>query len=149
MLAHLAATMLAVTVPTRASRVESTSDVQVRIDSEHREVVVTVEPIHIPEATLYSHHPSEEYLRFQWPVRGWVRGYRLDLLDSAGRTLPRETLHHAGVANLDRRQLPYPLVERLLAVGRETRPVMLPAPKHARSMSPLASRSRAPSSSSP
>jgi hypothetical protein len=127
MLAHLVVTMLAVTVSTPVSGLESTADVQVRIDSEHREVVVTVGRIHIPEATLYSHHPSEKRLRFQWPVRGWLRGYRLDLLDSAGRTLPREMLHHAGVANLDRRQLAYPLVERLIAVGRETQPVMLPA----------------------
>ena len=127
MLAHLVVMTLAVAVPSPASGVETTSDVQVRVDSEHREVVVTVGPIHIPEATPYSHHPSEKYLRFEWPVRGWVRGYRLDLLDSAGRSLPRETLHHAGVANLDRRQLPYPLAERLLAVGRETQPVMLPA----------------------
>ncbi|HKC11303.1 MAG TPA: hypothetical protein VKI41_04510, partial [Vicinamibacteria bacterium] len=127
MLVHLVVAMLAVPVPTPASGKESSSAVEVRIDAEHREVVVTAWPIHIPEATLYHHHPSETYLRFQWPVRGWVRGYRLDLLDSGGRTLPREMLHHAGVANLDRRQLPYPLVERLLAVGRETRPVMLPA----------------------
>ena len=127
MLAHLVVVMLAATVSTRASGVESASDMQVRVDSERREVVVTVGPMHIPEATLYSHHPSEKRLLFQWPVGGWVRGYRLDLLDSAGRTLPREMLHHAGVVNLDRRQLPYPIVERLLAVGRETAPVMLPA----------------------
>ncbi len=102
------------------------ADVQVRVDSERREVVVTVGRIHVPEATPYSHHPSESRLRFKWPVRGWVRGYRIDLLDANGRTLPREMLHHAGVANLDRRELAYPIVQRLFAVGRETRPVMLP-----------------------
>lgn len=126
MLARLAVTMLAVALSTPVSGVEATSDVQVRVDSERREVVLTVGPIRIPEATPYSHH-SESHLRFRWPVRGWARGYCFELFDAAGRALPRELLHHAGVANLERRQLPYPFVERLFAVGRETGPVMLPA----------------------
>ena len=88
--------------------------------------MVTVGPLHIPEATPYAHHHAEEAVGFDWPVGGWVRGYRLDLLDKDGRLLPREMLHRAGVVNLDRRQLPYPMAERLLAVGRETGPVTLP-----------------------
>lgn len=101
-------------------------DAQVHVDSSGRQVVVMVTGIQVPEATPYSHHPSESRLRFKWPVRGWVQGYRIDLLDATGRVLPREMLHHAGVANLDRRELAYPVVQRLFAVGRETRPVTLP-----------------------
>lgn len=104
------------------------SAVQVRVDSERGEIVVSVPGIHVPEATPYSHHPSESRFRFRWPAPGWVQGYRIDLLDSAGRVLPREMLHHAGVANLDRRELAYPIPQRMLAVGRETRPVRLPGP---------------------
>ena len=126
LLARLAAAALATVISVPASGDQADSDVRVRVDSARREVVVTVGPIEIPAATLYSHHPAEERMRFRWPVGGWIRGYRIDLLDSEGALLPREMLHHAGVANLDRRQLPYPLVERLVAVGRETRPVMLP-----------------------
>jgi hypothetical protein len=110
-----------------AFAVDHGSGVKVEVDSGRREVVLTVGPLHVPESTPYSHHPSETHLRFAWPVAGWMRGYRLDLFDSAGRPLSREMLHHAGVANPGRRQLPYPLVERLFGVGRETRPVMLPA----------------------
>ena len=105
---------------------EPVTAVKVRTDLERREIVVTVGPIEVPAATSYSHHPPEARMQFQWPTAGWLRGYRIDLLDAEGRTLPREMLHHAGVANLDRRQLAYPLVERLAAAGRETRPVMLP-----------------------
>jgi hypothetical protein len=65
-------------------------------------------------------------MQFQWPAAGWLRGYRIDLFDAEGRVLPRDMMHHAGVVNLERRQLAYPLVERLVAAGRETRPVMLP-----------------------
>ena len=102
------------------------SDVRAHFDPERGEVVVAVSRIHVPEATPYSHHPSESRLRFRWPVGGWVQGYRIDLLDSQGRILPRELLHHAGLANLDRRELAYPIPQRMFAVGRETRPVTLP-----------------------
>lgn len=102
------------------------SQVRVRVDSERGEIVLAVSGIHVPEATPYSHHPSESRFRFRWPAPGWVQGYRIDLLDSAGRILPREMLHHAGVANLDRRELAYPIPQRMFAVGRETRPVRLP-----------------------
>ena len=56
----------------------------------------------------------------------WVRGYRLDLTDSAGHPLDREMIHHTGVANFDRRQLLYPQIERLLGAGKETQRVTLP-----------------------
>jgi hypothetical protein len=105
---------------------EPVTAVRVRTDVARREIVVTVGPIEIPAATSYSHHPPEARLQFQWPAAGWLRGYRIDLLDAEGRLLPRDMIHHAGVVNLERRQLAYPLVERLVAAGRETRPVMLP-----------------------
>jgi hypothetical protein len=125
MLAHLVVAMLALAAsPSHA--VEPSPDVQVRVDAGRREVVVTVGGIQIPPATSYHHH-SETNRAFAWPVRGWARGYRLELLDAAGRPLPRDMLHHAGVIDLDRRQLAYPRLERLFAAGRETGPVMLPS----------------------
>lgn len=42
------------------------------------------------------------------------------------RTYPRSILHHLIIANLDRRQLVHPAMERLLAVGGETPDVILP-----------------------
>ncbi|MET0551410.1 MAG: hypothetical protein ABW221_00130, partial [Vicinamibacteria bacterium] len=101
-------------------------DVRTRVSADRREVVIETAPLHVPEAVSYSHHPSEERLEFAWPVDGWVHGYQIDLVDAAGRPLARTLLHHAGVANLGRRQLAYPTAERLFAVGRETRPVALP-----------------------
>jgi hypothetical protein len=106
--------------------VERTAPVRVATNPGTREVLVTVDAIEIPGATSYAHHSTEVKLQFTWPVDRWLRGYRIDLLDGQGRLLPRDLLHHAGIANLDRRQLAYPLVERLLAAGKETRPAMLP-----------------------
>ena len=122
---------LAVAALALAEQLDSTSAAspqpRIEIDSAQREIVVTVGPLAIPARTAYSHHTPEFRLQFAWPVEGWVRGYRIELIDSSGNVLPRELLHHAGVANLDRRQLAYQKVERLFAIGRETAPVLLPA----------------------
>lgn len=99
--------------------------VQVRVDK--REIVLSVGPIEIPAATPYNHHPAEAYHVVEWPASGWMRGYRVDLVDSTGAPLPRTLLHHAGMANLDRRQIAYPMAERVFAAAHETRPVSFPA----------------------
>jgi hypothetical protein len=97
-----------------------------RIDTAGQEITITVDRVVIPAARAYAHHAEEKYHVIAWPVTGWMTGYQVDLLDSAGTVLPRALLHHAGMANLDRRQLAYPIAERVLAAAHETGPVMLP-----------------------
>jgi hypothetical protein len=74
----------------------------------------------------YGQAHAQTNVGFVWPFRGWARGYRIDVVDAAGRVLPRKVLHHAGIVNLSRRQLAYPMAERLLAAAHETPSVMLP-----------------------
>ena len=99
---------------------------RIRVDSAQHAVVITVGPLHMPAATPYEHHTAAAPVRFVWPVSGRMGGFRVDLVDSAGRGLPREMLHHAGVTNLNRRELAYPVAGRMFAAGRETEPVVLP-----------------------
>src|SRR6266849_6556186 len=94
---------------------DSAPPVRVRIDSARSEALITIGPLRIPASTPYNHHFAPPPAPFTWPATGWVGGFRIELLDSAGRILPREMLHHAGVTNLDRRQLAYPIAERLFA----------------------------------
>lgn len=100
--------------------------VDVAVDAARHEATITIGPLRVPAATPYTHHFAQAPVEFSWPATGWVRGFRVELLDAAGRALPREMLHHVGVVNLDRRQLAYPTAERLFAAGRETAPVVLP-----------------------
>jgi hypothetical protein len=65
-------------------------------------------------------------LRFDWPVDGWARGFRISVVDREGREVPRRALHHLILVNFDRRQLLYPMLERLLGAGSETEDVSLP-----------------------
>ena len=97
-----------------------------RVDTSAHEITITATGVVIAPARAYSHHSDEKYHVIEWPVTGWMTGYQVDLLDSTGATLPRALLHHAGMANLDRRQLAYPIAERVLAAAHETRPVVLP-----------------------
>jgi len=91
-----------------------------------RAVVISIGPVDIPAHRPYDLPASTPPVHLTWPASGWARGYSIDLVDSAGRVLPRTLLHHAAVANLDRRQLLNPMAERLLAAGQETEEVSLP-----------------------
>jgi hypothetical protein len=124
MISHIAlfAALASLSAPAKPN---ADAPISVRVDSARSEIVVTVGPMEIPPSG-YAHHGADTYRYFEWPVSGWVRGYRVDIVDSTGALLSRSLLHHAGMANLDRRQLAYPLAERLFAAGPETTPAMLP-----------------------
>jgi hypothetical protein len=126
MLIPLLLTALAVE-PLEAGKASADSNVRIVVDSARQEVTISVGPISIPAMTVYGHHAKQEYVAIQWPVSGWLRGYRVDLVDSSGVLLSRDMIHHVGLANLERRQLAYTYAERLLASARETQPFVMPA----------------------
>jgi hypothetical protein len=66
-------------------------------------------------------------LRFTWPVTGFLRGVRLRIVDDAGKPLSRKLVHHINVVNFGRRQLFYPIPERIIAMGEETEDIRIPA----------------------
>jgi len=64
---------------------------------------------------------------FKWPVDGWLRGYKLEVIDKDGNELPRRLMHHLIVVNYDRRQLLYQAAERLFGTGTESEDASVPA----------------------
>ena len=64
--------------------------------------------------------------RFEWPLDTWVRGAQVGLVNGRGQPLPRDLLHHLTIENFDRRELVYPVAERLVSMGRETQDISLP-----------------------
>ncbi|MES2123767.1 MAG: hypothetical protein V4503_03670 [Gemmatimonadota bacterium] len=106
----------------------------VSVDSTRHQVVLTISGVEIAAPTAGAHHAEMHaaggefpLLRFRWPVNGWARGASLTLAGPDGKSLPREIVHHINVVNFDRRQLFYPIAERLLAMGQETESIRLPA----------------------
>ena len=101
----------------------------VRVDLDVRAHVVTY------TAGPFAVHPmpgghhgemKDHVLRIAWPMDGWVRGYAVDLVDSAGTPLDRAMMHHAGLANLQRRELLVPILQCFVAASKETAPVLAP-----------------------
>lgn len=118
---------------------DSVPRLTVALDSARHEVVLVAGPFHLarpadPASPAHEHghghhggHHRAVVLPFTWPTDQWCRGFAIELYDGAGRPVSRTLIHHLNVVNLERRQLVHPAFERLLAAGRETEDVRLPA----------------------
>ena len=104
----------------------------VQVDSARHEIRILAGPFRIAamaQETDDMMMMDTPVLRVAWPVNGWVRGYSVQLCDgdaASGTALAHGMVHHVGLANYSRRELLYPMVERLMAVGKETPRVSLP-----------------------
>jgi len=107
------------------------------VDEAAREVVVVAGPFDVP-ATMgmegHEHGGGHEHgdqmksplIPLTWPVAGGLQGFRLAAYTSEGRPLPREIMHHMIAVNFERRQLVYPIPERIFGFGTETPDIRLP-----------------------
>jgi hypothetical protein len=59
-------------------------------------------------------------------VDGWLHGFAVEVVDGAGRAVPRAAIHHVNVIVPTRRELFSDIMLRIAAVGAETAPVRLP-----------------------
>lgn len=103
----------------------------VQVDSAEHEVVLTAGPFDLPSMAGHDHGGHRDMMkevswRFEWPVEGTGRGFSLSLRDPAGKKVSQRVLHHLQIINSSRRQLLLPLREKIMAVGRETKNIMLP-----------------------
>ncbi|MEE8146920.1 MAG: hypothetical protein V3T24_04900, partial [Longimicrobiales bacterium] len=110
---------------------------EVTVDSVAQEVVIRGGPFHVPATAVQAedapmnHHSHDAgdrspIMKIEWPIEGWLRGFSLRLKERDGTALPSALVHHFVAVNFDRRQLVYPVMERLFAVGPETADVLLP-----------------------
>ena len=111
-----------------------TPPLTVRTDPARNEVTLTLGPMHLARMAAGEEHRGMHHgghglplARFDWPVSGWIRGFRIRITDADNRPLSRRLLHHLNLLHLERRQLVEPVYERTIAVGQETEDVVLPA----------------------
>jgi hypothetical protein len=108
--------------------------VSVTVDSSRHEVTLTTGPWSLPNMPPMEDHAmmegagghSSPVQHFEWPVDGWFRGFKYELVDAKGNVLDRRLMHHMIVVNFDRRQLLYPAVERIAGAGAETEDASVP-----------------------
>jgi hypothetical protein len=107
--------------------------VTVSIDSSRHELTITSGPFDLPNMPPMDHAMMDlgmshdtQLQRFQWPVDGWFRGFRVELIDGQGRSVPPHVMHHMIMVNFSRRQLLYSAAERLMGTGTETEAASVP-----------------------
>lgn len=105
--------------------------VTVTVDSSRHEVVITTGPWNLPNMPPMDHAMMDmgadaPLQLFAWPVDGWFRGFKYELVDEHGTVLDRRIMHHMIMVNFDRRQLLYDAVERLAGAGSETDDASVP-----------------------
>jgi hypothetical protein len=106
--------------------------VTVKVDSARHEVVITTGPWKLANMPPMDHMMMDmgsadaPVQRFQWPVDGWFRGFKYELVDDHGTVLDRRIMHHMIMVNFDRRQLLYAALERLAGAGSETDDASVP-----------------------
>lgn len=105
----------------------------VHVDSARHLVVITIGPFAVPPAPPVMSHMSMHMeggdslvKRVYWPMTTLLQGLRMEILDASGQPLPRRLIHHLNLVNFDRRQLVYPLAERMMGFGQETEDVSVP-----------------------
>jgi len=132
MLAPLVLSLLVPCLPAHQSAV-SPMPLSVRVDSARHELVLTTGSFDVPVMTqpldgVMDHGATHDtpVERFLWPVDGWLRGFRFEVIDKAGDPLPRELMHHVVILNFDRRQLLYAMTERVFGAGTETNDASVP-----------------------
>jgi hypothetical protein len=109
-------------------------EVTVTIDSSRHELTITSGPFDLPNMPPMDDHAmmdlgmshDTQLQRFEWPVDGWFRGFRVQLVDGQGRTVPPHVMHHMIMVNFSRRQLLYSAAERLMGTGTETEAATVP-----------------------
>src|SRR5918994_1530570 len=109
-------------------------NVTIAVDSSRKELTITAGPYDLPNMPPMDDHAMMDLgmshdtpiQQFAWPIDGWFRGFRLELVDEAGNPVPRDVIHHMIMVNFSRRQLVYPAVERLMGSGTETGDLSVP-----------------------
>ncbi|HEV8177749.1 MAG TPA: hypothetical protein VGP44_08690, partial [Gemmatimonadales bacterium] len=94
--------------------------VRVTVDSSRHELTITTGPFDLPNMPPMEDHAMMDLgmshdtrlQRFEWPVNGWFRGFRVELVDAEGHAVPPHVMHHMIMVNFSRRQLLYSAAER-------------------------------------
>jgi hypothetical protein len=89
-------------------------------------LVLDLAPVDLPAHTPHHLLAQPPVATLEIPASGYISGFRVVVVDSAGRELPAELLHHFNLIDPDHRELFLPISRRLLAAGRETGAVRLP-----------------------
>src|SRR5437868_9240329 len=89
-------------------------------------LVIDLAPTDLPANTPHHMIAQPPVATLEIPETGFIYGFRVQVVDSAGHPLPDELIHHFNLIDPDHRELFLPISRRLLAAGHETGAIRLP-----------------------
>jgi len=89
-------------------------------------LVIDLAPTDLPTNTPHHMIAQPPVATLEIPETGFIYGFRVQVVDSAGHPLPDELIHHFNLIDPDHRELFLPISRRLLAAGHETGAIRLP-----------------------
>ena len=99
----------------------------VLVDSERHELVIELPPVDL--AASRGHEMAmvlEPTFEVEITVSGSIWSYRVEVVDSGARELPKALLHHFNLRDPDRRDLFLPIGMQVMAASKETPPASVP-----------------------
>src|SRR5437016_10580726 len=96
------------------------------LDDRAGALVLDLAPIDMPANTPHHALAQPPVAALEIPETGFIYGFRVQVVDSAGHALPDELIHHFNLIDPDHRELFLPISRRLLAAGHETGTIRLP-----------------------
>lgn len=102
------------------------STATLRTFEDRGDLVFELGPIRLPANAMHDDISQPPPLTVLAGAEGWAHGYRIELIDSAGKPVPQKVIHHVNVIAPQKRELFSEIMLRLAAAGAETAPVGLP-----------------------
>jgi hypothetical protein len=102
------------------------SGARIFMDERAGTLVLDLAPIDLPANTPHHALAQPPVATLEIPENGFIYGFRVQVVDSAGHALPDELIHHFNLIDPDHRELFLPISRRLLAAGHETGTIRLP-----------------------
>src|SRR2546422_4136980 len=96
------------------------------LDDQAGALVLDLAPLDMPANTPHHALAQPPVATLEIPETGFIYGFRVQVVDSAGHALPDELIHHFNLIDPDHRELFLPISRRLLAAGHETGTIRLP-----------------------
>src|SRR5438477_300539 len=100
--------------------------VRIFLDARAGTLVLDLAPMDLPANTPHHGLAQPPVATLEIPETGFIYGFRVQVVDSAGHSLPDELIHHFNLIDPDHRELFLPISRRLLAAGHETGAIRLP-----------------------
>ena len=109
-----------------AFRVQDAAAARIFRDAAAGMLVIDLAPTDLPANTPHHMIAQPPVATLEIPETGFIYGFRVQVVDSAGHPLPDELIHHFNLIDPDHRELFLPISRRLLAAGHETGAIRLP-----------------------